>query len=552
MTRTPIKALFPALAGHLIRPALWAVLAFLLSSYSPALLRAEPQVLAAQVPPGEAKAVPLLEGRLLPADEGYPLPLPPEVKVDSRPLTDAQAGLSRDFARYSHLSFLVETDQYDEARKELEKDSTNRANWPSGLALKEVRLLLEQSKVDEARSRCEAIVKANPESVAAYMLLGEIEASARNESAVVAALEAARKVAPRNRIVLENLGRRYNMRMQKARTTDEVNSVLDHLEDIYGELVKVVPGRPSAPYLRLLAFIKQKRGRMDEAREYLEALVQVQPREAANFADLAKILLSLGRKDEVPGILKRGVVVDPGNADVLAAVDTMIGDVDTAADQPKDAKPILEFYRAIAQEYPGRDDLQMRYARLLLAADNPGSALTVLEASHTFHPQSREVSQVLSLALYQVGAMTWEKGDPAAGEKQMRRALELDPGNAELYNSLGYMISETGQRLDEAKTLIEKANELKPGQSHIQDNMGWVLYKMGDYEKALTYLKQAVAQDVADPTMQEHLGRCYLAAGLKGEGLQCLKAALSILEKDVSSDNASQRDNVQALIHKVE
>jgi predicted Zn-dependent protease len=527
-------------------------MALLLLCCASSLVRAEQQALLAQTAPAQVKAAQPMNDRLAPTDEGYPLPLPPEVKVDGHPLTDAQANRSREFAHYADLSFLVETDQYDEARQVLERDSANRSDWPPELALKEVRLLLEQSKVDEARSRCEAVIKSNPESVPAYMLLGEIEAAARNETAVVAALESARKAAPRNRIVLENLGRRYNMRMQKARTTDEVNAVLDRLEDVYGDLVKVVPGRPSAPYLRLLAFIKQKRGRLDEACEYLEALVQVQPREAANFADLAKVLLSLGRKDEAAGILKRGVVVDPANAEILTAVDTVFGDVDPLTDRPKDTKRILEFYATIAQEYPGRDDLQIRYASLLIAADDPDGAITVLEASHAFHPQSREIGQMLALALSHVGALTWEKGDPAAGEKQMRHALELDPGSAETYNTLGYLISETGQRLDAAKAMIEKANALKPGQTHILDSMGWVLYKMGDYENALTYLKQAVAQDTADPTTQEHLGRCYLAAGLKGEGLQCLKAALSMLEKDASPDNAGQRDNVQALIRKVE
>ncbi len=52
-----------------------------------------------------------------------------------------------------------------------------------------------------------------------------------------------------------------------------------------------------------------------------------------------------------------------------------------------------------------------------------------------------------------------------------------DPKNSDALNSLGYMLAERGQKLDEAITLVERALVVEPGNGAYLDSLGWAYYK---------------------------------------------------------------------------
>lgn len=60
-----------------------------------------------------------------------------------------------------------------------------------------------------------------------------------------------------------------------------------------------------------------------------------------------------------------------------------------------------------------------------------------------------------------------------------RIALEIDPDHAMCLNNLGYRFLERGERLGEAERLIARAFALDPEQASITDSLGWVRYKRG-------------------------------------------------------------------------
>lgn len=108
--------------------------------------------------------------------------------------------------------------------------------------------------------------------------------------------------------------------------------------------------------------------------------------------------------------------------------------------------------------------------------------------------------------------------DVECSERAARRAIELEPDSAEGYNTLGYLYAERGIRLEDAVELVEKAMELQPNDPNITDSLGWAYYKMGDYEKAVEILEDAVAliddrSRVGSSVILEHLGDAYHKAG---------------------------------------
>jgi len=89
-------------------------------------------------------------------------------------------------------------------------------------------------------------------------------------------------------------------------------------------------------------------------------------------------------------------------------------------------------------------------------------------------------------------ALAFERNDdiPRA-EADLRKILLTDPENAYVLNALGYTLADRTTRWQEALELIERARLAEPDNAAITDSYGWVLYRLGQHERALVYLRQA-------------------------------------------------------------
>jgi Flp pilus assembly protein TadD len=115
--------------------------------------------------------------------------------------------------------------------------------------------------------------------------------------------------------------------------------------------------------------------------------------------------------------------------------------------------------------------------------------------------------------------------DPA-GEVDLglRRLIDLRPDHAHAYNALGYTFADRNIRLDEARTLIEKALTLLPEDPHILDSMGWVLFRQKDYPRALEVLRKAYAMR-PEVEIAAHLGEVLWASGQADEARKLWREA---------------------------
>src|SRR5258708_8576603 len=92
---------------------------------------------------------------------------------------------------------------------------------------------------------------------------------------------------------------------------------------------------------------------------------------------------------------------------------------------------------------------------------------------------------------------------------EMKKAIELNPANAQALNYLGYSYAEQGTNLVEAEKLIRRALHIEPQDGFYVDSLGWVYYQKGDYKKAVEQLERAVNLTGSDSTITEHLGDAY-------------------------------------------
>ncbi|HFE38922.1 MAG TPA: tetratricopeptide repeat protein, partial [Gammaproteobacteria bacterium] len=108
--------------------------------------------------------------------------------------------------------------------------------------------------------------------------------------------------------------------------------------------------------------------------------------------------------------------------------------------------------------------------------------------------------------------------------RDLSYVISKDPENAAAINALGYTLADRTDRLEEALKLIQRAQELEPNDAAIIDSLGWVNYRLGNYALALKYLRQAMDK-IEDGEVAAHLGEVLWAMGKKNEAIQVWKKA---------------------------
>ncbi len=78
--------------------------------------------------------------------------------------------------------------------------------------------------------------------------------------------------------------------------------------------------------------------------------------------------------------------------------------------------------------------------------------------------------------------------------------------DANALNSLGYMLAERGDRLDEAVTLLQRALKIEPGNPSYLDSLGWAYFQQGRLDLADPPLTEAAEKLQDNSVVQDHLG----------------------------------------------
>jgi tetratricopeptide (TPR) repeat protein len=114
-------------------------------------------------------------------------------------------------------------------------------------------------------------------------------------------------------------------------------------------------------------------------------------------------------------------------------------------------------------------------------------------------------------------AKQWPKA-----EADLKKALELVPGTqpigkSQVLNYLGYSWVDMAVNLDEAFKMLKRAVELNPRDGMIIDSLGWAYYRFGHYEDAVRELEKAAEVKSGDPVINDHLGDAYWKVGRRLE-----------------------------------
>lgn len=234
------------------------------------------------------------------------------------------------------------------------------------------------------------------------------------------------------------------------------------------------------------------------------------------------------------------------------------------------ADEAVEVLRMVKLGSSWRADAQMQLAETLARMDRAGEARAV--AADVAASQRRDIlaraadlyrttgGHAEAVALYDrimaldmaAGAPDWRvlaaramsrnaSGDWPGAEADLVMALELEPDQPELLNSLGYNWIDRGEKLEEGMALIRRAVAARPDLGHIVDSYGWAHYRLGRYEEAIPYLERAAALAPTEAEIIDHLGDAYWRAGRQKEARYAWAEALRLKPEDARETALKQK-----------
>ena len=291
-----------------------------------------------------------------------------------------------------------------------------------------------------------------------------------------------------------------------------------------------------------------REARYEEVIPHLQELIRDDPGAANVRFTLALVLFELGRyeesKERIHTALSLGYE-DRGAAYFrLGLIDDKLDMADTALNWflsvPK-GDNFVEAQSNIADlklRLEGRD-ATISYLQVKLE-ENPEYYAVFIELQARIYRQTEsfgEYFEVLDNALLTmpdepsllyssaIAAETIDRFD--IFEERLRRLMELQPNNPQVYNALGYTLADSTDRYEEAKTLLSRALELAPDDPTIIDSMGWVEFKLEDYETSLALLERAYQLE-RHPEIAAHLGEVLWVLGREVDAKSIWSEALSV------------------------
>jgi tetratricopeptide (TPR) repeat protein len=194
--------------------------------------------------------------------------------------------------------------------------------------------------------------------------------------------------------------------------------------------------------------------------------------------------------------------------------------------QQEDAQAQADLDKVIALD-PKQPDPYILLARLYVKQNQQRQALDKLNSLIAL---TNNATALMQIAIIHEQLKEYDQASQAC-----EKLLVLETNSLFALNSLAWLYSEHLDQLDKAYALATKERKLYPDVPSAADILGWILYKKGDYPRALALLRESQEKQPADSDYNFHLGMAHYMLGEEEAARLSLKFALS--KSDFESTN---------------
>lgn len=260
--------------------------------------------------------------------------------------------------------------------------------------------------------------------------------------------------------------------------------------------------------------------------ERVQKQIDKDPRAAVPWLLMAKIHLSKASAE----VAKQ----NQGRAPALAKL--QLADVPAVQEEVKQAEAAL--LKAIELDSNLPTSYQL-LAGLYVASRKQQQALDRL---NSLVSRTNDVGALTQIAMI----LDQMKNFPAARDAY-ERVLKLKPNSFECLNNLAYIRAERLGEVEQGYRLVQKAANLRPGDPSVADTLGWILYRRGDYSRALDAIEQSATRLGERPEIQYHLGMANYMVGAEEPARLALEKAVQSGQEFEGKDEAARRLKILAV-----
>jgi arylsulfatase A-like enzyme/Flp pilus assembly protein TadD len=238
----------------------------------------------------------------------------------------------------------------------------------------------------------------------------------------------------------------------------------------------------------LLASVYRLQGRAREAEEQYRLIIELNPVAEIAWADLARILVETGRREEAHRLLDEALAQNPRNN--LALAERFL-----LEEEENDAEAASRSAAALADARAGDADVLRKAGDRLLEAGDPKRAAACFERA------LEKTGPDLTL-LGKLGTAQIRAGDLEMARETFLKASRLRPEDARPHYFLGKIALGMGDE-NEGRARLERAAQLDDGFAPPLVTLGRWLALQGRREEALEKIEEALRRDPTNAQARE-------------------------------------------------
>jgi tetratricopeptide (TPR) repeat protein len=359
-----------------------------------------------------------------------------------------------------------------------------------------VQALVQQGRLDEAKTELLAELQRDPSNIDGYNLLGIIESEQGSYSDALAAFQKALQLGPNSTKTHNNLGNLYLAQKK-----------FDPAEREFRAALRLKPDDRDGNYN--LGVLLMARGLPAEAIPYFE---RVRPQDSETQFNLIHAYLQKKRNAEA---LHLAVTLSAEKKDDVK-LHYSLGVLLASAGQYKPAQ--LELERADALQ-PGTFEILYSLGQAYLLGGQYSKAALQLTRAVALQPKSSE-------ALYLLGQTDAEESRPLDALDALVRAHDVAPENTDVILLMAQVSMGQGYFQD-AIPLLEKGLQIAPQRVDLRSALGESYFKSDQIEKAIDAFNQVIAAQPS-PRAYAFLGLSYTYLGRFDEAKKAFQNGLKL------------------------
>ncbi len=384
--------------------------------------------------------------------------------------------------------------------------------------------LLFADKLDEARAAYQTITAKKPDDVEGFLRLSQIYRQQGNFEAARSANEKAKSLAPDN---LEILYNDINLLDAEGRADEAIERLKSMIQT--AEKARYTDAELNARMVLLerLGLLQRSTERYADAIASFTKLAEADPNQAGRAqAQIVETYRMAKDFTKAEAVANEAYKKYPEDRTLIVVRASLLADLGKSDEAIRDMKAFMK----------GREDHQnyLTLSQIYEKAKRYPEMAEALTKAEEFADGDDEIQTVTFMR----GAMYERQKDFEKAEAEFRKVLARNPENASALNYLGYMLADRNVRLEESFQMIKKAVDLDPGNAAYLDSLGWIYFRMGKFHEAELALKQALQRMSKDPTIHDHLGDVYFEQG----DLRQAVIAWDLALKEWKSNAPSERD----------